>query len=205
MQPLSEMGRFATVVIDPPWPVSWSRSGKGRKSGQNSFIMYETMNLQEIAGLPMGPLLLADAHVFLWTTQAFLRHSFRLIESWGCDYSFTMTWVKTGYLVNKPIGYPFYNTEWIVVGKRGKPEFLDTRQFRCANAREAHAHSEKPEEFYDLLRRVTPEPRLDIFGRRAIAGFHSWGNEAPEGDPPPNQYQDVLDLGEGINAIRTHC
>ena len=34
--------------------------------------------------------------------------------------------------------------------------------------------------FYDLLRRATPGPRLDVFGRRRIAGFDSWGNEATD-------------------------
>ena len=38
----------------------------------------------------------------------------------------------------------------------------------------------------------TPGPRLDIFGRRRIAGFKSWGNEASsEGEPPPDHYQQV--------------
>ena len=41
----------------------------------------------------------------------------------------------------------------------------------------AGTHSSKPEEFYELVREMSPEPRIDIFARRNINGFDSWGDE----------------------------
>ena len=118
--------------------------------------------------------------------------TYGLLSCWGVEYELMMTWVKSGYLINKPVGKPFYNSEWCIVGRKGNPEFVETTSFRVANIWPATGHSEKPEGFYDLLRRVTPGPRLDIFGRRQIPGFHSWGNEAPEADVLPGNYQQIL-------------
>ena len=94
---------------------------------------------------------------------------------------------------------PKYTAEFIIVGRKGSPRFTDTKSFGTANfwkrpGRVGQSHSMKPEGFYDLLRRVTPGPRLDVFGRRRIAGFQSWGNEAPEGPALPDHYQEVFAL-----------
>ena len=191
MKPLSEMGRYATVVIDPPWDIGgWF--GDTRKPDQTPFTMYESMPIAELAAMPVANVLEDDALLFVWTTQQYLPKTFGLLEQWGTSYMFTMTWLKTGYLVNKPPGRPFYNAEWCIVGRKGNPTFVETSGFRSANCWPAVGHSVKPEEFYDLLRRVTPGPRLDIFGRRRIAGFDSWGNEAPDAPALPDHYQMVL-------------
>lgn len=41
-------------------------------------------------------------------------------------------------------------------------------------------HSEKPEAFLDLVERVSPAPRLEMFARRNRLGWDTWGNEALE-------------------------
>ena len=80
------------------------------------------------------------------------------------------------------------------MGRFGSPKYKETKAFFTANNWHRTGHSEKPEEFYDLLRRVTPEPRIDIFNRRLIPGFTSWGNEAPNMIIMQPTCQDVLDL-----------
>ena len=185
MKPLEEMGRFKTVVIDPPWPVSVERAqsdkliiGNGRNPAvhQRVVVPYSTMSLEDIANLSVEFILDKDAFLFCWTTRKFLPDSFAIIDGWGCKYRFTMVWHKSkGTFIPQ---FPILNAEFIIVGVKGNPRFLTTKSFDVANCWPSkEPHSSKPEEFYDLLRRVTPEPRLDIFGRRRIAGFSSWGDE----------------------------
>ena len=38
-------------------------------------------------------------------------------------------------------------------------------------------HSRKPDEFYDLVRRASPGPRIDIFSREKRDGFDQYGHE----------------------------
>ena len=150
------------------------------------------MDIKEISDLPIGSVLGDNALVFCWTVNRFLADAIGLLPKWGLSYCFTMTWVKNGG-IQYP-NSPQFNAEWVIVGRKGKPTFRDIRAFPTANCWPRSGHSEKPEGFYDLLRRVTPEPRLDIFGRRVIGGFQSWGNEAPVGPPSPSVYQDVLNF-----------
>ena len=194
MKPLAEMGRYATVVIDPPWhmpAIGMNKAIRGRTVPNFSPVMpYATMKLDEIESLPVEHVLEVDAVVFCWTTNRMLPNTFSIIEAWGCSYSFTMSWVKNAGIQTP--SSPCFNTEFIVVGRKGRTIWMDTKAFNTANYWPRGEHSAKPEGFYDLLRRVTPAPRLDIFGRRLIGGFDSWGNEVPEGEPPPDSHQQVL-------------
>ena len=208
MKPLAEMGKFKTVVIDPPWDAG-GYFDRQRGAGRNGSPVhaehdYDTMSLDEIGALPIRKVCDDDAWIFLWTTSGMLPGAFGVLVNWQIPYKCTMVWHKPNG--PKPTGYPTYNGEYILVGKVGKARFLDSKGLWLANCWDAPHNpdvaaggwgrqvdnSSKPEGFYDLLRRVTPAPRLDIFGRRRIAGFHSWGNEAPEGEPEPDHYQTVM-------------
>lgn len=149
---------------------------------------YDTMSIAELANLELP--LADDGFVFLWTINSFIRDAYDLLDAWRLRFRFMGTWVKPNG--PKPVGYPTYNSEWYLCASQGKPIFTDTKQFRAANLwdspRNPNAASTgwgrqirnctKPEDFYKLLLRVTDGPRLDMFNRRPIAGFDTWGNEA---------------------------
>ena len=175
---LATMGRYSTVVIDPPWPSHSSTLEHGGLSSRSP-IPYKTLSLGEIGALPVRQVLASDAWVFLWTTNRFLKDTFGMLGRWGCRYSFTMVWAKGGgpQIPNLPC----FNAEYVVVGRKGKPVFHETKQFAVSNSWPRREHSEKPTGFYELLQRVAPGPRLDVFARRAIDVFDRWGGESPWG------------------------
>ena len=177
--PLASMGRYPTVVIDPPWPLELAPQYRKRKSGgfPAKQLPYPSMSLEEIAALEVGEVLQQNSLLFCWTVNQFLWDVRELFEAWGVKRKFFMCWHKTNGFQG-PDG-PKYNGEYIVVGKRGNPHFEDTKAFWTVNSWPRRGHSVKPEEFYDLVRRITPMPRLDIFARRTIEGFDGWGNEMP--------------------------
>lgn len=167
-------GKYRCIVIDPPWDVQ--KYERDVRPNQSSDLDYPTLTHEQIAEFDIGGMASDDGcHLFCWTTQKHLPPTLEIIEQWGFKYCLVMVWHKNGG--PQPFGLPQYNCEFVVYARRGAPDFRDTKQFfTCFNA-PRREHSRKPDEFYELIERVTYGPRIDIFSREQRNGFDQFGNE----------------------------
>ncbi len=171
-------GPFGTIVADPPWPVkrgSQYRWREGRASGDRMQLDYPTMTIDEIAAMPVSSIAAADAHLFLWTTQTYLRDAFRVIEAWGFKRSCVLVWCKAPHGWGP--GGAFQSTiEFVIYARRGKPRHerqLRSQWYEWPRSR----HSAKPEAFLDMIEGNFSGPFVELFARRERPGWAVWGNE----------------------------
>jgi len=170
-------GKFKTLVLDPPWPMV--KIEREVRPNQNGFD-YPVMDEDELMAIPVNVLMDTEAHVYLWTTQKFLPMALKMVELWELNYIFVMVWHKSGGF--QPVGLPQYNCEFVVFGKKGNMPFLDTKAFPTCFTAERREHSRKPDEFYELVKRVSPGPLLEMYARESREGWTQWGNEATKFD-----------------------
>jgi N6-adenosine-specific RNA methylase IME4 len=159
--------KFRTIYADPPWHYTNAAS---RGAAQNH---YDTMTVDAIAGLPVEQLAAQEAHLHLWTTNAFLFEAHRVIETWGFTFKSCLLWIKP-QLGNG--NYWRVSHEFLLLGVRGNLTFTDRTQqsWICA---ERTQHSAKPRIFQQLIEHVSPAPRLELFARTQSDGWTTWGNQ----------------------------
>jgi N6-adenosine-specific RNA methylase IME4 len=163
---------YSCIVADPPWAIQWlERDVRPNQVG----LDYPTMTEVQLAEFDMARFAAPDCHLFLWTTHTHLPVAFRLLDVWGFTYSCAFTWLKNGGF--QVPGQPQQNTEFALYGRRGSPKFRDTKQFFTGFSAKRRGHSRKPDEFYDVIRRVCDGPRIDVFSRERRDGFEQYGNE----------------------------
>lgn len=178
--------KFRTILADPPWDIQQ----KGTRGAQRH---YPLMSLERIKAMPVSDLAAADAHCWLWCTNATLRDGYDVAEAWGFTVRSPLTWIKLrlglgAYLRN--------STEHLLFATRGKAPVKFRSQPTWINA-PVQAHSHKPEEQFAVIERISDGPYLELFARRrppSNAPWSVWGNEVDSdiripGYPVPSDKQ----------------
>ena len=172
--------KYKTIVIDPPWEIQMQGKYKHRPKRAQK-LPYKTMTLREIKEFPIKRFAEKGAHIYLWTTNKFLPKAFEILEYWGVRYHMVLAFVKPNGMVVAN-GYKSA-IEFCLLGFYGKPmqKWVGIAKLNWIKGfNKPGEHSVKPTEFYNLIKTMSPEPRIDIFARRVIAGFDAWGDEAPK-------------------------
>ena len=161
--------QFRTILADPPWDVQ-------QKGARGACTHYELMTLDEIKNMPISELAAAEAHCWLWVTNATLRAGYDVLEHWGFTPRSPLTWIKPriglgNYLRNA--------TEHLILGTRGNApvKFRAQATWMFAPLQE---HSHKPDEQYAVIERISEGPYLELFARRRPSSkrdWSVWGNE----------------------------
>ena len=188
------MGKYGTILADPPWPYHSPKAvvgngGRGKFNIENAtqvnvLEQYDVMPLEEIMALPVRDLAEKNAHLYLWTTNSFLVEAHEVARRWGFKPKTLLTWVKTKHKegVSTPsmsVGYWYRSaTEHILFAVRGKMRLLGSPA-PTAYLLPRLRHSVKPDFFYDLIEKESPGPYLELFARKNRLGWDSWGNEVP--------------------------
>jgi N6-adenosine-specific RNA methylase IME4 len=175
--PAPAKGTFSTLVIDPPWPME--KIEREVRPNQAAPLDYRTMSEDELRAWTEPVERAAEnAHLYLWTTHRFLPLALELTETWGFNYQCLLTWVKNVGIT--PFSW-MYSTEIVVFARRGSLDLL-VKGRRLDFQAKVREHSRKPDEFYDLVRDVSPGPRIDMFARGPHDGFETLGNETERFD-----------------------
>lgn len=167
---------FCCIVADPPWQptmaiINSPASGIGapKASPQRH---YQTMSVEEIERIVVPSA--GKSHLWIWVLSQHIDWGYRVARAWGFEPLQTITWCKPGM----GVGRFQCNTEHVLLCRKGTRHenpfgMTGGTWFNWPRGK----HSEKPSEFYELVERVSPGPRIDVFARRQRDGWTVWGNE----------------------------
>jgi N6-adenosine-specific RNA methylase IME4 len=136
------------------------------------------MTVEEIGGLGdvVRRLAADNAHLYLWTINAYIPQTYEIARAWGFNPSTLLTWAKP--ITGGGLGGTYrISTEHVLFCRRGTlPAKMQVGTTWFDWPRQSR-HSKKPEAFLDLVEQVSPGPYLEMFARRARLGWDVWGNE----------------------------
>jgi N6-adenosine-specific RNA methylase IME4 len=163
--------RFGCIYADPPWLYG----NQGTRAATSNH--YGGMTVDELCALPVRDLAAGDAHLHLWTTNAFLFACPRIFDAWGFEFRSSLVWVKP----QMGIGNYWRNShEFLLTAIRGNAKRFNDRSLKSWLEVDRGAHSAKPEQVRAMLERASPGPYLEMFARREARGWTVWGNQIEE-------------------------
>jgi len=169
-----------TIIADPPW--SEQGGGKIKRGADRHYPLLTTDEIVAVLKSTIESYKNADdQHMYLWVTNNFLVDGLFVLDQLGFDYKTNLVWVKPSF----GLGQYFRGQHEIclfAIKGRGFNEDLRTPNNDIASVILApkREHSRKPREFYDLVKRRSYGPYLEIFART---------------QPKPNWFVEGFDIG----------
>ena len=164
--------KYQIIYADPPWSYRNKRTGGSMKSG--AAAKYAILTTEQICQLPVKEIAGRNSVLFLWATVPLLPEAFEVMNAWGYKYKTMLTWRK---IMSLGMGFWFRGQlEHLLLGVKGKVKAFRIQKpnfIQCKVGR----HSEKPEEFRQLIEMTKLQPRLELFARQKTPGWDVWGNE----------------------------
>jgi N6-adenosine-specific RNA methylase IME4 len=173
---------YQAIVIDPPWEYELRKEDTTHRNR----IDYPSMKQDEILALPLAELGDRSGCVlWLWTTNNHMPDACQCLSSWGFELKTILTWVKVTKAGNPHIGVGHWLrncSEHCLLATRGNPSsFRHTKTMTNEPSvlyAQRRGHSQKPDEFYEMVERFSPEAtRLEMFARQRRDGWDVWGND----------------------------
>ncbi len=160
--------QFSTIYADPPW----SYTNTAARGAAEKY--YRTLTMDRIRNELVQALAADQAHLHLWTTNAFLREAFDVIHHWGFRDKSCLIWVKPQLGMGN---YWRVSHEFLLLGVRGSLPFRE-HTIRSWQLARRTVHSRKPFAFRALIQRVSPGPYLELYGReeQPRSGWTVYGN-----------------------------
>lgn len=169
-----ENKKYHVIAIDPPWAYEekggFSSTDYDAESNRGA-VDYPTMTVQQIKKIELPEA--EDCVLFLWTTHAFLRDSFEILEQWGYKYKATLVWDKVKMGIGRTIRM---QVEFCLIGVKGNP-IINGSSERDIITESRREHSRKPEAFYEMVERMCIGNKLDYFSRQNRINWEHYGAE----------------------------
>ena len=163
------MGLYDVIVVDPPW----TYTKRSEDATHRARTPYPDMTVEEICALPMVDRAKEDCILWLWTTNAFMRDAYTVLDAWGFNPKTILTWAKDRMGVGDWLRG---QTEHCIMAIRGKPIVTLTNQTTLIHG-PLREHSRKPDEFFAMVDTLCPGIKLELFARERRKGWQSFGSE----------------------------
>ena len=166
--------KYHVIAIDPPWAYNekggFSSDDYDAQNNRGA-VDYPTMTVEQIKQIELPAA--DDCVLFLWTTHAFLKDSFDIMQNWGFEYKATIVWDKIKMGMGRNIRM---QCEFCLLGVKGKP-IIQGNSERDIITEARREHSRKPEAFYEMVERMCIGNKLDYFSRQARNNWEHYGAE----------------------------
>ena len=162
-------GKYQVIYADPPW--EYENSGYDNAAAS----LYPTMPLKDICALPVETLATSASVLFLWATNPLLPEALRVMAEWGFEYKTNIAWVKDR---GRGMGWFLKSKhELLLIGVRPQTPQPAERPDSAQEFERGKVHSRKPQEFRQIIERMYPGSKIELFARIACEGWDLWGNE----------------------------